>query len=248
MNLIKSKSDINPIVYLAYIFIFIVLVFQIEIWKQAIWLFSFLVIVLYKHRKLLQSIFKRVRPFLFFLPVMVLLYMLFSVILVESASWRMEIFYTALVSGGKLLIMVIAMSVFLELIDPSDLMDAFRFFWLKTGLKWRWVEDFFQLIYLTLRFFPTFQEEVNNNRNFKKALGLPEPAGKIEMIKQTALYLPNLISNSMHRATNLGFAMEVRGYGKVIPRGIAKSYSLRFIDFVAFIVLFVFSLEFFLLV
>ena len=65
---------------------------------------------------------------------------------------------------------------------------------------------------------------------------------KIAKISKVANLLPSLLISCMRKASQLGETMESRGYGKVIPRTIAKPVNFSYKDGVIIISIFVFML------
>ena len=131
--------------------------------------------------------------------------------------------------------MVFCMTLFLEINDAMMILDALRTLWRKTGISSRKIEDFFLLLYLTFRFYPLLREEVRTISSLGKALGLPSDQGKIKQVKRTASYLPGMIMNCLHRADNLALAMEIRGYGRFLPRGLVNPIGFFWRDAVVLV-------------
>lgn len=64
------------------------------------------------------------------------------------------------------------------------------------------------------------KEEVVAITNLETYMGLPSRDGRIGRVKRIATHLPSLISNCLHRAENLGIAMQSRRYGTVLREGL----------------------------
>ena len=175
----------------------------------------------------------RLKPFIFFLPIMIVLYVVFSIILTAMD------FYQIMAEGcfalSKLLVMVAVMSLYFEISKTDDILIAVRSLWSKTKLPWRWAEDSLIFLELTLRFFPTFQRDWEHLRRARTALGLNQTAGRVAQIKQIANDFPALIFLSLRRADETALSIYLRGYGKKIPRGIVNPIPFTVIDGIAFV-------------
>ena len=165
------------------------------------------------------SVIIRIRPIITFLPVMTAIYCLVSLVITPDPP--IVIFQLALLALAKIVLMVVGTSIFLELVSSAELIDALRTLWFRLKLKWRPVEDIFQLFDLTLRFFPMVMEEVKALMGMEKALGIETSKSRWSQIKKVAEHLPTLVFICIHRAEQIGLAMEGRGYGKVLPRTVA---------------------------
>ena len=174
------------------------------------------------------SVVSRIRPVLTFLPVMTAIYCLISLVITPDPLT--VIIQLALLALAKIVLMVVGTSFFLELVSSAELIDALRTFWSRLKLKWRPVEDLFQLFDLTLRFFPMVMEEDKALMGMEKALGFRTSRSKWAQIKKVSGHLPTLVVICIHRAEQIGLAMEGRGYGQVLPRTVARPVRFGFRD------------------
>ena len=122
--------------------------------------------------------------------------------------------------------MVATMMYFFELTPNKDIVILTRSIWVKFNLQWKWVEDFFLFLSMTLRFYPTFQSNWNSVRNTHKTLGLESNLSNFGKIKKTSKELPALLIHELKRANDISLAMKLRGYGKLFPRGV--TYPIPF--------------------
>lgn len=191
-----------------------------------------LVIINISHIKLA---FKQVKPFLIFFPVMIIIYLLISFIF-TSSNWTI-IINDAGFAVGKLLLLVIVMAFYLEIMRKHNLILSIRSIWVKLNLKWKWVDDLFMFLELTLRFYPTFQREWQTIARSKKALGFASTIGRWEKIKSIANDLPGLILQSYRKAESTAIVMRQRGYGNIFPRGVANPIIFRMSDLIFLIII-----------
>jgi len=183
----------------------------------------------------IKSAFKQVKPFFLFFPIMIIVYLFISFIFTNS-TWTM-IFNEAGFTISKLLLLVIVMAIYLEISKKQNLILAVRSIWLKLNLKWKWVEDLFMFLELTLRFYPTFQREWQSINRSKKALGLFSSTSKWGQIKSITNDLPGMILQSYRRAENIAIIMQQRGYGNQIPRGVANPILFKISDLILIIII-----------
>ena len=224
-------AKLNPLTRVILLATYFVLVLQAESIRQFSWLFITLLTTLLITHVSSRSILFRLGPFLIFFPVMFVLYTVLSLILGDGSV--RETVQSVSVATIRILLMICGTALFLELISSTDILDALRTVWRKSGVRWRRVEDAFQLLYLTFRFFPVLKEQVLSMSRLDTALGLPRPGGRIGHMKRMASSLPGLVANCLHRADNLGLAMESRGYGSVLPRGLANPLFFHGADVLA---------------
>lgn len=160
----------------------------------------------------------RLKPFLFYFPVMILLYVLFSLLLTNNSL--SIILIEAMIGFLKLTMMAGAMMFFLESTPSQNIVTLFRSIWLKWHTSWRGVEDFFLFLSMTLRFYPTFQSNWQSLRNSRRALGLESGFTRWKQVQIAAKEMPGLLVHQLRRADDLALAMKLRGYGEQFPRGV----------------------------
>lgn len=182
-----------------------------------------------------KSVFKQVKPFFLFFPIMIIIYLFISFIF-TSSTW-MAIINDAGIATSKLLLLVIVMAFYLEIMRKQNIVLSIRSIWVKMNLKWRRVEDIFMFLELTLRFYPTFQREWQTITRSKKALGLTSSVSRWEQIKSVANDLPGMILQSYRKAGNTATIMKQRGYGNQIPRGVATPILFKMSDMMLLIII-----------
>lgn len=232
------KQKLNPLTLLFLMVAYIFSLFSVVSWSGYIWHLAVIIFVIYLLDISFHAIKQRVRPVIVFIPFMTILYCIFSFSL--STDPVTTVFQQALDAATKILLLVMVTSMFLEIVSSSRIMDALRTLWYRQNLRWRVVEDLFQLIDLSLRFFPLVASEVKALASLDKTLGFVSPKSKVAKIKKAANHLPTLIITCIHRASQIGRAMDGRGYGTVLPRTIAKPISFDLIDWLVMIVVIIF--------
>jgi energy-coupling factor transporter transmembrane protein EcfT len=183
----------------------------------------------------IKSVFKQVKPFLLFLPVMMIIYLIISFVFTNT-TWTV-ILTEAGFAMSKLLLLVIVMSLYLEISKKHNLILSIRSIWSKLNLEWRKVDDMFMFLELTLRFYPTFQREWQTINRSKKALGIITDESKWNRVKSVTNDLPGMILQSYRKAENTALIMQQRGYGKQIPRGVANPILFKVNDLLLIVII-----------
>lgn len=160
-------------------------------------------------------------------------------------SSGMRILNEATTAIIKLLLLVTIMSVYIVTSKDHNLILALRSIWSKSKIPWKWVDDMFIFLELTLRFYPSFQREWDTLNRSKIALGLDNSLSRWNKVKAIANDLPGIIVQSYNRAENTASVMIQRGYGSIIPRGVAQPIVFRIADlvFLILIVSFIFLIN-----
>jgi len=226
---------INPIVTSIF---FLGLAFSTILSKTWYGLFVFTIlsiILILLNITYIKSVFKQVKPFLLFLPIMISIYLIISFIFTNS-TWTM-ILNEAGFAMSKLLLLVIVMSLYLEISKKHNLILSIRSIWSKLNLEWRKVDDIFMFLELTLRFYPTFQREWQTINRSKRALGIISAESKWNRVKSVTNDLPGMILQSYRKAENTALIMQQRGYGKQIPRGVANPILFKINDFIYIVII-----------
>ena len=185
-----------------------------------VWFYHFIVfftIVIYNY-KISSLIISKIKSYIYYFPIMLFLYMLFSLLLTDNSIQL--IIYEAIYGFCRLILMVATMMYFFEITPNKDIVILSRSIWVKFNLQWKWVENFFMFLSMTLRFYPTFQSNWNSIKNCHKTLGLESNLSNFGKIKRTAKELPALLIHELKRANDISLAMKLRGYGKQFPRGV----------------------------
>lgn len=188
-------------------------------------IFIFLFIM---NRHLVRRVFFRIRPFLFLIPVMSVFYIGFSFWFTNETP--VAILYIAGKAIVTLLLLVMVMSLYLERNRSRDILTAFRTLWRKMDRPWRGVEEFFLFLGLTLRFYPTFQREWEATQRAQRALGLHQNMSRFGQIKLLIRTLPGIVLYNYRKADEMAIVMKLRGFGRVVPRGVAFPVNFTFTD------------------
>ena len=226
---------VNPIIISFFYLGFAFSTILTRSWTGLLIYFTLSIILIIINASHIKSAFKQVKPFLIFFPVLIIIYLFISFIF-TSSNWTV-IINDAGFAVGKLLLLVIVMAFYLEIMRKHNLILSIRSIWIKFNLKWKWVDDLFMFLELTLRFYPTFQREWQTISRSKKALGIVSTVGRWEQIKSIANDLPGLILQSYRKAENTAMVMRQRGYGNMLPRGVANPILFKMSDLILLIII-----------
>jgi len=182
-----------------------------------IFLLIFLVI-LWLNKKYFIQVLHHLKPNIYYFPIMIILYFIFSLLLTDNTLGI--ILNEAIFGCLKLFLMVGAMMFFFESTQNQDIVIIARSIWVRLNKPWKWVEDFFLFLGMTLRFYPTFQSNWQLLRNTRKSLGLEADLSYLGQVKIAAKEMPGLLIHQLRRADDIAMAMKLRGYGKQFPRGV----------------------------
>lgn len=132
---------------------------------------------------------------------------------------------------GRLIGLTFALGTIRRGIVAQRLIDSLKTAVDAIHLHSRWIEDILQGISLTLAFIPHVQNEYASLRRFHQALGFKPPKTWKERAGYYAGHLVPVLSRSLDRARQVGWVMEFRAYGSVIPRGQLTPVYFRLSDF-----------------
>ncbi len=170
------------------------------------------------NRAIFPTVLKRLRPFIFYFPTMLMLYIGFSLLLTDASL--AHIMNEAFFGLTKLIIIVGAMMICLESTPSHDMVTMARSMWVKMNLPWRWVEDCFLFLGMTLRFYPTFQSNWTTVMHSRQSLGISRDGSRLAKVIMAAKDMPGMLIHQLRRAEDVANAMALRGYGQTFPRGV----------------------------
>jgi energy-coupling factor transporter transmembrane protein EcfT len=180
--------------------------------------FLIFLVIIWLNKKYFIQVLQGLKPIVYYLPIMIILYFIFSLFLTDNTLGI--ILNEAIFGCLKLFLMVGAMMFFFESIQNQDIVIIARSIWVRLNKPWKWVEDFFLFLGMTLRFYPTFQSNWQLLRNTRKSLGLEADLSYLGQVKIAAKGMPGLLIHQLRRADDIAMAMKLRGYGKQFPRGV----------------------------
>ena len=180
--------------------------------------FLIFLVIIWLNKKYFIQVLQGLKPIVYYFPIMIILYFIFSLFLTDNTLGI--ILNEAIFGCLKLFLMVGTMMFFFESTQSQDIVIIARSIWVKLNKPWKWVEDFFLFLGMTLRFYPTFQSNWQLLRNTRKSLGLEADLSYLGQVKIAAKEMPGLLIHQLRRADDIAMAMKLRGYGKQFPRGV----------------------------
>ena len=171
----------------------------------------------------MRAIFSRIKPFILYFPFMLILYLGVSVLFTDTNI------YQAMFDVGfaflRIVLMISIMSLYFESVGSPNFLLALRSLWFQTGLKSNWMENFFLFLDMTLRFYPSLQRDWATVNQSRKSLGFNQNNNRWGKIKQAAQDLPGLLVINLRKSQDIAMAMELRGFGKSLPRCVYNATS-----------------------
>jgi len=207
---------IHPIVRFIFFLAFsfsVLLADTLTLW--VIYFGTFVVMTGFKWTVIL-AVFFRIKPFILYFPLMLVLYLAVSWLFTDATI------YKAMIEVGfaflRIVLMISIMSLYFELVGSPNFLLALRSLWFQTGLKSNWMENFFLFLDMTLRFYPSLQRDWITVSQSRECLGFNQNNNSWGKIKQTVQDLPVLLVINLRKSQDIAMAMELRGFGKSLPR------------------------------
>ena len=173
-------------------------------------------------RTVILAVFSHIKPFIQFFPIMLVIYLAMSIFFTDATI------YQAMVEVGfaflRIVLMISIMSLYFESVGSPNFLLALRSIWFQTGLKWNWMENFFLFLDMTLRFYPSLQRDWITVSQSRESLGFNQN-NRWGKIKQAAQDLPVLLVINLRKSQDIAMAMELRGFGKSLPRCVYNATS-----------------------
>ena len=223
---------IHPLVRFIYFLAFsfsVLLVDKLTLW--VIYFGTFLVATGFD-RTVILAVFSRIKPFILYFPFMLILYLAVSVLFTDATIYQamFEVGFAFL----RIVLMISIMSLYFESVGSPNFLLAFRSLWFQTGLKSNWMENFFLFLDMTLRFYPSLQRDWITASQSRESLGFNQNKNRWGKIKQAAQDLPVLLVINLRRSQDIAVAMELRGFGKSLPRCVYNATSFTTRDLLQF--------------
>ena len=214
---------IHPLVRFIFFLAFsfsVLLVDKLTLW--VIYFGTFLVTTGFD-RTVILAVFSRIKPFILYFPLMLVLYLAVSVLFTDATIYQamFEVGFAFL----RIILMISIMSLYFESVGSPNFLLALRSLWFQTGLKSNWMENFFLFLDMTLRFYPSLQRDWIRVSQSRESLGFNQNNNRWGKIKQAAQDLPGLLVINLRKSQDIAMAMELRGFGKSLPRCVYNATS-----------------------
>ncbi|MEE8335038.1 MAG: energy-coupling factor transporter transmembrane component T, partial [Candidatus Neomarinimicrobiota bacterium] len=130
----------------------------------------------------------------------------------------------------RLVLIIGIMALYFENTVRQNLLTVFRSIWMRFNLTWKWVENTFIFLEMTLRFYPEFQKNWDSIRQARSGLGFRIKKGFKNRIIMAVEHLPGLLLVNLRRAEDIAAVMQLRGYGLKFPRGVTYPVPFTGLD------------------
>jgi energy-coupling factor transport system permease protein len=217
-------KNLDPRVKLLWLLVAVVGIFSIRAWIGQLGVTVALTILIIVTARMTKSTFKSLKILIVFLPLTFLIHILFGTHLMATIfrgapldSWELLIlmpFGFTLRIGNFILLMVLVT----RWLGALEVLDAFYHILKplhKTGLP---VDDFFQIIFIAVRFIPLMHEEYERLDESWRIFINGRQQTLVERIDRIRTIIVPLMIVSFRRAEVLAEAMTVRGYNPQVRR------------------------------
>ncbi len=240
-------SIIDPRLKILWFFLYSILIFVSDNLPSQIMLMAFTFLGILITRIKFVDIFKKVKYLLLFLPLTFGIHLLFTtdfvsqiinngLIGIRMNTFTIPFFYTLRIAD-----FIIFMSWIMIWIDAEGVLDSVYLI-LKPLEKLKIpIDEFFQVIFIAIRFFPILQDEYKKmDANWKIYTSQDNQENQFVKIMNI---LVTLMIFTFRKADKLAISMHVRGYGQG-PRTYYSNLKFRLVD----LFFFIFSAIFFVII
>ena len=124
------------------------------------------------------------------------------------------------------------MTLYLVESRNQDILLALRSLWYKSKIKLQWFDKLLLFFEMSIRFFPSVQEQWRNIERSQKALSINVPKSKLKKVTQISHSIPDFILLNLEKTETITQGMVMRGYGGHSPRSVYPYIQFKSIDFV----------------
>ena len=222
----------NPLTRL---FIYLLFSFSILFSKQILIILAhialLLIILLYK-KELWSEWVKYTKPYYIYFPLSGILFLCISLV-ISQRSLEL-ILVDVILATIRLSFTVSIMTLYMIESRSDDILLAIRGLWFSSGIQYRWLDRLLLFFEITMRFFPSIQEQWNITERSQKALTIKKPRSRIQRTINIAKFIPDFIILNLEKTDNIVHNMLMRGYGINSPRSIYPHIKFRLYDCIIF--------------
>ena len=187
-----------------------------------------IILIIYK-KQYLENFIKLNQVYLIYLPLTGFLFFCISFFITSKPI--LEVILEVAFATFRILITINIMSLYIVQTKSDDIIIAIRSIWYRLKLNWRLIDQFLLFLEMTIRFFPSFQNQWMNLERSQKALSISNNKRKIKNIKHIANDIPGFIILNLEKTETITDVMTMRGYGENIPRSIFPFIKYSILDF-----------------
>ena len=170
------------------------------------------------------------RPFWIYFPLTGVLFLSISFIVSSRPGpvILLDVFFATIRLCG----LVSIMTLYLVESRTQDILLALRSLWYKSKIKFQWFDKLLLFFEMSIRFFPSVQEQWRNIERSQKALSINIPKSNLKKVAQISHSIPDFILLNLEKTETITQVMVMRGYGEHSPRSVYPYIQFKSIDFV----------------
>ena len=170
------------------------------------------------------------RPFWIYFPLTGVLFLCISFLVSSRPApvILLDVFFATIRLCG----LVSIMTLYLVESRTQDILLALRSLWYKSKIKFQWFDKLLLFFEMSIRFFPSVQEQWRNIERSQKALSINIPRSQLKKVTLIAHSIPDFILLNLEKTETITQGMVMRGYGEHSPRSVYPYIQFKSIDFV----------------
>ena len=225
----------NPITRLFIYIIFSISILLSQSGKILLINVAIVFLVLLIKKSLLGQFWKRIKPYWIYLPLSGVLFFIISTQI--STKSIPIIFMDVLMATIRLLAMISLMTLYIIETKSQNIMIAIRSIWFSSGLNIHWVDKSILFFEMTMRFFPSIQENWIQTQRSQKALSIEKHNSIKDKVFYSAKFIPDFIILNLKRTDFIIANMLMRGFGTEARRSIYPYLKFKIVDIAIFLIL-----------
>ena len=188
-----------------------------------------LILILYK-KHYLEEWKIYTHPFWIYFPLTGILFLCISFIV--SSRPTPVILLDVFLATIRLCGLVSIMALYLVDSRTEDTLLALRSLWYSSKIKILWIDKLVLFFEMTIRFFPSVQEQWQQIERSQKALSIHMPKSTLQKVTQIACSIPDFILLNLEKTETITQGMVMRGYGAHSQRSVYTCIQFKPIEFV----------------
>ena len=170
------------------------------------------------------------RPFWIYFPLTGVLFLSISFIVSSRPGpvILLDVFFATIRLCG----LVSIMTLYLVESRSQDILLALRSLWYKSKINFQWFDKLLLFFEMSIRFFPSLQEQWRNIERSQKALSIYISKSNLKKVSLISHSIPDFILLNLEKTETITQGMVMRGYGGPFPRSVYPYIQFKSIDFV----------------
>ena len=170
------------------------------------------------------------RPFWIYFPLTGVLFLFISFIVSSRPGpvILLDVFFATIRLCG----LVSIMTLYLVESRSQDILLALRSLWYKSKIRFQWFDKLLLFFEMSIRFFPSVQEQWRNIERSQKALSIYISKSNLKKVILISHSIPDFILLNLEKTETITQGMVMRGYGGHFPRRVYPYIQFKSIDFV----------------